>query len=143
MVKKNEIQSINVVITIDLSKLTADLRSMILKEIEIGEDVTETKHAQDLTTNNITAPEGKNDLDIVTLSGENDIGMIKQRLKDILIKNRIRDFVAMVDLEDQNRIIIIKKEHAQTLGVHHCPHCGMEFENEIQLSVHQRIHYIV
>ena len=143
MVKKNEIQSINVVITIDLSKLTADLRSMILKEIEIGEDVTETKHAKGLTTNNITAPEGKNDLDIITLSDENDIGMIKQRLKDILIKNRIRDFVAMVDLEDQNRIIIIKKEHAQTLGVHHCPHCGMEFENEIQLSVHQRIHYIV
>ena len=142
MVKKYEIQSINVVITIDLSKLTVDLRSMILKEIEIGEDVTETKHAQGLTTNNIT-PEGKNDLDIITLSGENDIGMIKQRLKDILIKNRIRDFVAMVDLEDQNRIIIIKKEHAQTLGVHHCPHCGMEFENEIQLSVHQRIHYMV
>jgi len=143
MVKKNEIQSINVVITIDLSKLTADLRSMILKEIEIGEDGTETKHSQDLATNNVTAPEGKNDLDIITLSAENDIGMIKQRLKDILIKNRIRDFVAMVDLEDQNRIIIIKKEHAQTLGVHHCPHCGMEFENEIQLSVHQRIHYIV
>ena len=143
MVKKNEIQSINVVITIDLSKLTVDLRSMILKEIEIGEDGTETKHSQDLATNNVTAPEGKNDLDIITLSAENDIGMIKQRLKDILIKNRIRDFVAMVDLEDQNRIIIIKKEHAQTLGVHHCPHCGMEFENEIQLSVHQRIHYIV
>ena len=143
MVKKNEIQSINVVITIDLSKLTVDLRSMILKEIEIGEDGTETKHSQDLATNNVTAPEGKNDLDIITLSAENDIGMIKQRLKDILIKNRIRDFVAMVDLEDQNRIIIIKKEHAQTLGVHHCPHCGMEFENEIQSSVHQRIHYIV
>ena len=143
MVKKNEIQSINVVITIDLSRLTADLRSMISREIEIDKDVTETKHTQDPATNNITSPEGKNDLDIITLSGENDIGMIKQRLKDILIKNRIGDFVAMVDLEDQNKIIIIKKEHAQTLGVHHCPHCGIEFENEIQLSVHQRIHYIV
>ncbi len=69
--------------------------------------------------------------------------MVKQKLKDNLIKNKIRDYVVMVNLEDQNRIIILKKEHAKTLGVHHCPHCGMEFENEIQLSVHQRIHYMM
>ena len=122
-----------------------DLRSMILKEIKIGEDIAETEHARDLTTtsNNITEREVKNDLNVITLTDENNISMIKQRLKDSLIKNKIRDFVVMVDLEDQNKIIILKKEHAITLGVYHCLHCGMEFENEIQLSVHQRIHYLV
>jgi mRNA-degrading endonuclease RelE of RelBE toxin-antitoxin system len=118
---------------------------MILKEIKIGEDIAETEHMRDLTTtsNNITEREVKNDLNVITLTDDNNINMIKQRLKDSLIKNKIRDYVVMVDLEDQNKIILLKKEHAKTLGLHHCPHCGMEFENEIQLSVHQRIHYMI
>ena len=144
MVKKNAIQSIYVVITIDLSKLPRDLRSMILKEIKIGKNITETEHTRDLTTRPIlTEPEVKNDLNVITLTNENNVSLVKQKLKDTLIKNKIRDYVVMVDLEDQNRIIILKKEHAKTLGVYHCLHCGMEFENEIHLSVHQRIHYMV
>ena len=134
------------VITIDLSRLPTDLRSMILKEIRIGEDIAETKQTRDLptTSNSITEREvKKNDLNVITLTHGNNISMIKQRLKDSLIKNKIRDYVVMVDLEDQNKIIILKKEHAKSLGIHHCPHCGMEFENEIQLSIHQRIHYMV
>lgn len=133
------------VITIDLSRLPTDLRSMILNKIKIGEDIEQTEHTRDLTTtsNNITEREVKNDLNVITLTDENNISMTKQRLKDSLIKNKIRDYVVMVDLEDQNKIMILKKEHAKTLGLHHCPHCGMEFENEIQLSVHQRIHYMV
>jgi mRNA-degrading endonuclease RelE of RelBE toxin-antitoxin system len=144
MVKKYASQSINVVITIDLSRLPADLRSIILKEIKISE-VTETEHTPDLTTTTSSNPEPevKNDMNVITLTNENNISLMKQRLKDTLIKNKIRDYVVMVDLEDQNKIIILKKEHAKTLGLHHCPHCGMEFENEIQLSVHQRIHYMI
>ncbi len=122
-----------------------DLRSIILKQIKIGEDIAETEHRRDLTTttNSITEPEVKNDLNVITLPNEINTSRIKQRLKDTLIKNKIGDYVVMVDLEDQNKIIILKKEHAKILGVHHCPHCGMEFANEIQLSVHQRIHYMV
>ena len=130
-------------ITIDLSRLPGDLRSMILKEIKIGEDIAETEHTRDLTTNSITEPEVKNDLKVITLPNEINISMTKRRLIDTLLKNKIRDYVVMVDLEDQNGIIILKKEQAKTLGVHHCLHCGMEFENEIQLSVHQRIHYMI
>jgi len=61
-------------------------------------------------------------------------------LKDTLIKNKIRHYVAVVALEDQNKIMILKKEHVKSLSIRHCPHRGMEFEIEIQLSVHQRIH---
>jgi hypothetical protein len=116
---------------------------MVLKEVEVGKDMTETEHMENFKADRNTEPHVKNDLNIITLTNENNINMIKQRLKDTLIKNKIRDYVVMIDLEDQNRIIILKKEHAKTLGVHHCLHCGMEFENEIQLSVHQRIHYLV
>ena len=126
-----------------MSRLPGDLRSMILKEIKIGEDIAETEHTRDLTTNSITEPEVKNDLNVITLPNEINISMIKRRLIDTLLKNKIRDYIVMVDLENQNGIIILKKEQAKTLGVYHCLHCGMEFENEIQLSVHQRIHYIV
>jgi len=132
-----------VVITIDMSRLSSDLRSMVLKEVEVSKDLTETEHMENFTADRNTEPHVKNDLNVITLPNENNINMIKQRLKDTLIKNKIRDYVVMIDLEDQTRIIILKKEHAKTLGVHHCLHCGMEFENEIQLSVHQRIHYLV
>jgi len=116
---------------------------MVLKEVEVSKDLTETEHMENFTADRNTEPHVKNDLNVITLPNENNINMIKQRLKDTLIKNKIRDYVVMIDLEDQTRIIILKKEHAKTLGVHHCLHCGMEFENEIQLSVHQRIHYLV
>ena len=89
---------------------------MILKEIKIGVDIAETEHTRDLTTtsNNIAEREVKNDLNVITLTNENNVSLVKQKLKDTLIKNKIRDFVVMVDLEDQNKIIILKKEHAKS-----------------------------
>jgi hypothetical protein len=71
---------------------------------------------------------------------ENGINVVKRIIKDILIQSKIRDFVAITDPVDQQKILIIGKKDAEKLDSFHCHHCGMEFIDEIQLGIHQRIH---
>ena len=47
------------------------------------------------------------------------------------------------DAEEEDKIVILKREHSEQLGVYHCRHCGMAFENQIQLSAHLRMHYFI
>ena len=54
----------------------------------------------------------------ITLHKENNPHVIKQRLKDVLMKSRIRDYVAVTDPEEKNKIVIVKKDHADQLGVY-------------------------
>lgn len=87
-----------------------------------------------------------NQPDILIIQSENkngngnDIGSIKRKVKDLLIQFRIRDFVAMTDPADKHKILIMKKKDAERLDSFHCHHCGMEFIDEIQLGIHQRLH---
>jgi hypothetical protein len=60
-------------------------------------------------------PDVNNIVDI-TLHKENNPHVIKQRLKDILMKSKIRDYVAVTDTEEKNKIVIVKKDHAEQLG---------------------------
>jgi hypothetical protein len=85
-----------------------------------------------------------NQPDVVIIQGENesedDIDSIKRKVKDLLIQFRILDFVAITDPADKHKILIMRKKEAETLDSFHCHHCGMEFIDEIQLGVHQRLH---
>jgi len=64
-------------------------------------------------------------------------------IKDILLKKRIDDYVVIEDAIEKNKIVILKTHHSEQLGIYHCRHCGMAFENEIQLSAHQRLHFFI
>jgi hypothetical protein len=85
-----------------------------------------------------------NQPDIAIIQGENksedDIDSIKRKVKDLLIQFGIRDFVALTDPADKDKILIMRKKEAETLDSFHCHHCGMEFIDEIQLGIHQRLH---
>ena len=87
---------------------------------------------------------GLNQPGIVIIQGENgdenDINHVKRMIKDILIQSKIRDFVVITDCVDPQKILIIGKKDAERLDSFHCPHCGMEFIDEIQLGIHQRLH---
>jgi hypothetical protein len=72
--------------------------------------------------------------------GKDDINSIKRKVKDLLIQFGIRDFVALTDPADKDKILIMRKKEAETLDSFHCHHCGMEFIDEIQLGIHQRLH---
>jgi hypothetical protein len=85
-----------------------------------------------------------NQPDIVIMQGEseseNGINDVK-KIKDILIQIKIRDFVAITDPVDHHKILIVGKKDAERLDSFHCNHCGMEFIDEIQLGIHQRLHF--
>lgn len=80
---------------------------------------------------------------IVTLKTEDDALKVKQKLKDALISNRIRDYVVIEDAEQKDILMLLKKAHAERLGIYHCQHCGMAFDSEIQLATHYRMHYYI
>jgi hypothetical protein len=85
-----------------------------------------------------------NDRHIITLDkGKGDIKKIERMIKDILIKRRIDDYVVIQDAKEKDKIVILGREHGEQIGVYHCRHCGMAFEDEIQLIAHQRIHFFI
>jgi hypothetical protein len=85
-----------------------------------------------------------NEPDIVIIQGEdereNGINDVKSKIKDTLIQFKIRDFVAITDPVDQQKILVVGRKDAEKLDSFHCLHCGMEFIDEIQLGIHQRLH---
>ncbi|HEY7078191.1 MAG TPA: C2H2-type zinc finger protein [Nitrososphaeraceae archaeon] len=85
-----------------------------------------------------------NNISIITIDKDkSEIREIKQRIKDILIKQRIKDYVVINDIDNNNQLKIVNKDHAEKLGIYHCRHCGMAFEDQIQLSTHLRLHYFI
>jgi hypothetical protein len=144
-----------VVIKIDLNFLPANFKSIIIQEIELEyRDHHNLDHKKNVGDNNYESKEkaiGSTTIDnnhnIITLDiddDKNDIHRIERMIKDILIKRRIHDYVVIRDAkEGENQIIIVKREHAERLGIYHCRHCGMAFEDEIQLSNHLRMHYLI
>jgi hypothetical protein len=129
------------VVKIDISHPPSNIRKIIINEIEISKskfagNFSDVDYGIDKNSGQV---DHNNVVDII-LREENNTNVIKQRLKDMLTK-RIRDYVAVIDPEEGNKIVILKKDHAEQLGVYHCLHCGISFENQIQLSTHQRIHY--
>lgn len=113
------------VVKIDISNVPSSLRPIILNQIEYK------KQEQS----------DSNPSDIVTIEAEDDINKIERRIKDRLIESRIRDYVVVItDPLDEYKIVVLRKRDAERLGSFHCQHCSMEFGDEIQLGVHQRLH---
>jgi|GEM_PF-1185384 len=130
------------VITIDVSILPEDLRPII-------DEIKSTIHSNRVYAKNREKTEtdthGQNNKNnIITVDQDKSkIHEIKQKVKDALIKLRIRDYVVIDDTNTDSQLKIVDKAHAEKLGIYHCRHCGMAFEDQIQLSTHQRIHYFI
>ena len=130
------------VIVIDVSILPDNLRYIIdeIKRINYTNEVyakNNEKTFPDVSGQN-------NKTSIITMDKDKSkIREIKQRIKDILIKQRIKDYVVINDTDNNNQLKIVNKDHAEKLGIYHCRHCGINFEDQIQLSTHQRLHYFI
>ena len=138
------------VIKIDLNFLPDDFKSAIIHDID--REYRHHHHSlKDLT--NLGYDDDKRDIssridnnhNIITLDGddESDLQKIERMVKDILIRRRIHDYVVIQNAKEENEIVILKREHGERLGIYHCRHCGMAFEDEIQLSAHLRMHYLM
>ena len=73
----------------------------------------------------------------------NKIDSIKNEIRDILIKNSVNEYVVTRDRNAINTILIIQRTKGESMEIYHCRHCAMEFDDEIQLSSHLRMHYFI
>jgi hypothetical protein len=116
------------VIKLDLSKLPGTLKSLIMNQLRLSDQT----------------PSEPNPLGPVIIQSQNgseeNIHEIKRRIKDILITHRIRDFVAITDPVDHQKVSVVERKEAEGLDSYHCIRCGMEFVDKIQLGIHQRLH---
>jgi hypothetical protein len=120
------------VITVDISKLPSHLRSVLIEEMQL-----EYKDRLLVSGDSPGDPFG------FTLTDEQNVNNVNRRLKDMLIKHKIRDYVILLDPSGKDIIRILERANVENSGIYHCIHCGMEFDDEIQLSVHHRIHYVI
>lgn len=134
------------VIKIDISFLPEDFKSVLIHDIDV-----EYQHRYKLKNHTNLVNDNKeirhridNDRKIITLNDDkSDLQKIERMIKDILIKRRIDDYVVIQDAKEKHNIVILKRHHCEQLRIYHCRHCGMAFENEIQLSTHQRVHFFI
>ena len=72
-----------------------------------------------------------------------EVDFIKQKVKDILIKLAINNYVVTSSPHSSTELVILERSEGELDGELHCRHCGMEFEDQIQLGNHLRIHYMI
>jgi len=121
-------------VSIDISKLPRNLKSVFIREMTIG-----SKQNRDTNSGNISTHEPY----YITLTDGESTHKIKRKLKDILIKNKVTEYVITQDENEKDKLIVLERSSTEKSGKYHCIHCGMEFENEVHLSVHHRLHYLV
>jgi hypothetical protein len=142
-------------IFLNLEKVDRELVTLIVKEIRsefFAADNHQTNYLNlvysepppDLGNHNMPDDESLSIRGIELNENTKQINKIKRKVKDILIRNYIADCIVTMDPRSQNDLIVLKRsELLQSAGELHCRHCGMEFEDEIQLGNHLRIHYMI
>jgi len=139
---------------IDLENIDADTRSVLLRDMELEffpNDNNLTHYYSIINSEDTNNGEigGRVSYDPATVKGveldENldHINDIKHKIRDIMLRNSITEYVATRDRQSTNMILVMKRTNGESIGIFHCRHCAMEFDNEIQLSSHLRIHYFI
>jgi precorrin-6B methylase 1 len=122
------------VIRIDISNLTNDLRDIILNSLELK------SFLNDQLNNN----DDNNNKQIIVLPNENNIQKLKQIIQNILTRNCYQnEYIVAENLEQKNEIAILKQGDMEQLGIYICTHCGLSFKSQVQRTIHERMHYFI
>ena len=122
------------VIRIDISNLTNDLRDIILNSLELK------SFLNDQLNNN----DDNNNKQIIVLPNENNIQKLKQIIQNILTRNCYQnEYIVAENLEEKNEIAILKQGDMEQLGIYICTHCGLSFKSQVQRTIHERMHYFI
>ena len=139
---------------IDLENIDANTRSVLLRDLELEffpNDNNLTRYYNIIYTENIEKGDiqGRSNYDPATVKGVelNDnlehINYIKHKIRDIILRNSIAEYVVTRDRNSTNTINVMKRTSGESMGIFHCRHCAMEFDEEIQLSCHLRMHFFI
>lgn len=133
------------VVRIDISSLPGHLRNAVMNEIGFKKRSESVPSSNNSEISDIHKNESKTSIgaDEVRLVEENNIHTTYQKINDALLKNRIGDYVAIKHHIEEDKVVILKRDEAERQGIYHCRHCGMEFDDNVKLSVHLRLHYLM
>lgn len=126
----------------------------IVKEIEtefFPNDNNKTNYYKLVYKNKPTEEQTRNmsDLESDTIIGiqlDEDVSHLDRlsvKLKEILTRTAVTDYVVTKDPNNSESLIFIERSKLESVGILHCRHCGMEFEDEIQLGNHLRVHFMI
>jgi hypothetical protein len=138
-------------VKVQFDSIPDDIKLLLINDIKLK---VENLYGNTPTTNTITKfwdinnneVEITNPVDIYYLTlEENEIYLqkIQDIIKEILINRAIGDHIVVIDPSEKEKLVIIKRSHGEYLGLYQCRHCGMEFDDEVQLSNHFRIHFFI
>ena len=121
-------------IHVDLSFFPDYLISIITDSIEVKQFLIKDNYVTDKNKDNIN-----------TISAVFEFhGSLKEfegLLTSILLKNSIKEYVIVQDMEKENTIAILKSGDLRQLGILVCDFCGAVFHSEDEKYIHQRAHY--
>ena len=141
-------------IFLNLERVNRTVIDKIIKELEsefFPNDNNQTKYfkvvyneANSMGENNALKEDNKAAIKGIQLDEKGEeINFIKQKVKDILINLAVDNYVVTLNPHCSSELVVLKRSDLETDGELHCRHCGMEFEDQIQLGNHLRIHYMI
>lgn len=139
-------------IFINLEHITPQIKMKILREIEsdfFPNDNDKTNYYRLIYNSSSIREEThqspSNDPELVKgvelLEESINIDLIKTKLKEMLTRISEPGYVVTTDDSSAQTIVFLDRTKAESIGILHCRHCGMEFEDEMQLGNHLRVHY--
>ncbi|MDF0680344.1 MAG: hypothetical protein P0116_05205 [Candidatus Nitrosocosmicus sp.] len=137
-----------------MENIDANTRSVLLRDMELeffpnDNNITHYYNIINSEDTNNGDIGGRVSYDSTTVKGieieENldHINDIKHKIRDIMLRNSITEYVATRDRQSTNTINVMKRTSGESIGIFQCRHCAMEFDDEIQLSSHLRMHYFI
>ena len=138
-------------VKVQINSISEDMKLLLINDIKVN---IQNLYVNTPTTNLITKlwdinnneVEITNPIDIYYLTLEEkeiDLQKIQDIIKEILINRAVSDLIVVIDPSEKEKLVVIKRSHGEYLGLYHCRHCGMEFDDEVQLSNHFRIHFFI
>lgn len=138
-------------VKVQINSISEDMKLLLINDIKV---MIQNLYVNTSTTNLITKlwdvnnneVEITNPIDIYYLTLEEkeiDLQKIQDIIKEILINRAVSDLIVVIDPSEKEKLVVIKRSHGEYLGLYHCRHCGMEFDDEVQLSNHFRIHFFI
>jgi len=142
------------VIFVNLEHVHHGIKMKILREIEtefFPNDNNITNYYRIIYQDNSTEKDEKvnSEIEDDTIKGielDEEVRRLKDIdliLKEILVRLAVPDYVVTRDSDSLDNITFLERTKGESKGILNCRHCGMEFEDEIQLGTHLRIHFII